>query len=62
MVGIDLLIVSVLLPFQDCTSGTLPAAIRVNSLQLTDQYWDLLDSIKRMVDYINDHGGFTVVG
>lgn len=43
-------------------SGPFYAAIRTDSLQLTDQYWDLLDSIERVVDYINDHDGFTVVG
>ena len=32
--------------------------IRVDSYQPMDQYWDLLDSMDHMVEYINDHGVF----
>lgn len=41
--------------------GTFPAAIRADSLQLTDQYWDLLDSIEQVVEYISNHDGVTVI-
>ena len=39
-----------------------PVAIRADSLQLTDQYWDILDSIEQVVEYINNHDGITVIG
>ena len=42
-------------------SCPFPAAIRADYLQLTDRYYDFLDSIDRVVDYIRQHGSFTVV-
>ena len=40
----------------------LPPSVKVSALNMTDEYFDLLDCITRAIDYINDHGGFTVVG
>ena len=43
-------------------SAPFPSSLRASALQLTDHYWDLTDTIERVVKFINDNGGFTVIG
>ena len=42
-------------------SRIFPVAIQADSLYLTDQYWDLENSIETVIDYINENDGFTIV-
>ena len=30
--------------------------------KLTDEYWNLLDYISNAIDFINENGGFTIIG
>ena len=43
-------------------SSNIPVSTRKSAFNHTDLYFDMLMSIDQVVDYINDHGGFTVVG
>ena len=43
-------------------SQRLSPSIKISALNMTDEYFDLLDSIDEVVSYINSNGGFTVVG
>ena len=45
--------------YQTCPFST---QIRSDVLELSDQFFDLEDCISRCVEFINEHGGFTVVG
>ena len=38
------------------------ATVRINLLDLTDAYWHLQDCLQEIIMYINNIGGFTVIG
>lgn len=43
-------------------TSNIPVTAQKSAFDHTDPYFDLLDNIQDVVDYINSHGGFTVVG
>ena len=43
-------------------NAPFPSAIRADSLQLTDDYWNLSNCISNVIDFINENGGFTIIG
>ena len=43
-------------------SSNIPATTQISALRHTDAFFDLLDCIEEVVNFINEHGGFTVVG
>ena len=43
-------------------SNHIPGAVRVSALRVSDSFWDLEDSIEKVVEKINEDGGWTVVG
>ena len=43
-------------------SSPFPSSLRADALQLTDEYWNLVEAIDNVVELINDNGGFTIVG
>jgi len=43
-------------------SSNIPATTQISALRHTDAFFNLLDCIEEVVDFINEHGGFTVVG
>ena len=42
--------------------GAFPSIIQHNALELTDAYWNLVDCIESVIEYINENSGFTVFG
>ena len=40
----------------------LPSTVTVSALIMTQQYFDIEDSIKNVVKFINENGGWTVIG
>lgn len=43
-------------------SGTFPSNLRADALQMTDEYWNMIDAIEEVVNDVNDNGGWTVIG
>ena len=43
-------------------SGYFPSGVNADELQLSDEYWNLVDKIDSSINHINDNGGFTVIG
>ena len=39
-----------------------PISIQANDLQLSDAYWRLGDTIEEIISFVNDRGGWTIVG
>ena len=40
----------------------VPNSVRLAQLQDSNEFWDIRDKIDDLQDYVNDHGGWTVVG
>jgi hypothetical protein len=40
----------------------LPPSIRISALRMTDQFFDLYDTMERVINFINANGGFTAIG
>ena len=40
----------------------IPSAIQRSSLQQSDAFWDVEDCIQNVVEFVNDNGGWTIVG
>jgi len=40
----------------------IPANIKVSALRTSDEFWDIEDTIEKVLKFINGNGGFTVVG
>jgi hypothetical protein len=43
-------------------SSLIPANVKVSALRVSDEFWDIEDAIEDVVRFINDNGGWTVVG
>ena len=43
-------------------SKVLPPSIAQSEISLTDDFFDILDSIDKVIELINDNYGFTVIG
>ena len=43
-------------------TGAFPSSIRADTLQMTEEYWNMGHCIERAVRYINQNGGWTVIG
>ena len=39
-----------------------PIGVQANDLQLSEAYWVLGDTLQNIVEFINDNGGWTIVG
>lgn len=39
-----------------------PIGVQSNDLQLSDAFWQLGDTIEEIIGFVNDHGGWTVIG
>ena len=40
----------------------IPSSVKIRHLRMTEAYFELLDKINQVVDFINRNGGWTVVG
>ena len=43
-------------------SNDIPSNVKVSSLQVSEEFWELEDCIESVVNFINENGGWTVVG
>ena len=43
-------------------SNRFPSMVQRSALQHTDAFWDMDDCIQNVVDFVNDNGGWTIVG
>ena len=43
-------------------NDNIPGAVRISALRMSNAYWEIEDAIENVVDYVNDNGGWTVVG
>ena len=43
-------------------SNDIPSNVKVSSLRVSEEFWELEDCIESVVDFINENGGWTVVG
>lgn len=43
-------------------TSNLPPSIKIRDLRMTEEYFSLLDCIGNVIEFINNNGGFTVVG
>jgi hypothetical protein len=43
-------------------STHIPGTTRVSALRVSDAYWEIEEAVENVVDYVNDNGGWTIVG
>ena len=43
-------------------TGSFPSSLRAELLQMTEEYWNLCTAIDDVVEHVNQHGGWTVMG
>ena len=43
-------------------SGEIPSGVRISALRISDAYWGIQKTVRNVVKYINENGGWTVVG
>lgn len=43
-------------------SGSFPSSLRAESLQMTEEYWNMCSAIENIVEHVNQNGGWTVMG